>query len=414
MRYKYLFGLIVLLPCLAFSQSLQERLEQALIRLESDTLVIDEEAYAKALELYARYYPQASLSSVVLSRIVDAALKNGKHEQAFVAGLKLYHLYNDSEEADRVYRQIDSLLTYHVEWGPATDVNKIMSGLDVYQPEPDLRLSYANFIAFLQELEYRFIPAYGLKECENFRILFKDNAKHHDAVLFWQAGFQERSGLFHEALLNYRLITEMFPDSPFHSRSSLRMAWILNKKMGKPAVARNLLVDVINRNPDSEYAGEAQYRLALLYDNDLKDKKEALTQYRVYVRTFPEGTHSDAAHLRLAQLSSSVGSKEEALAMYSELVETSSDTASIIKALTAMIELQQKHFKMQDKAARSYVMLASYSASPDQAVGYLANAVELYVQAGDGEEARKTLNLLKEQFPGSNSIGRLEKLVNGK
>lgn len=94
---------------------------------------------------------------------------------------------------------------------------------------------------------------------------------------------------------------EKYPESLIVDTIILEIGEILNR-IGKPYQAVAALRDLIQRHPESRRLVTAQWRIAEIYETEIRDRTKALTEYETLLVSYPEHFNNDTVRRKIRAL----------------------------------------------------------------------------------------------------------------
>ena len=218
----------------------------------------------------------------------------------------------------------------------------------------------------------------------------------NDKQLFNQAVSEVKNKKFDKAIEKFKSITDEFPYSEYSSQSKIYNAY-LNYQINKFDEAIVLITEFISMNPREKYSAYAHYLLAMCYyvqianpDRDGEFTKKAIEKFK-YLRTnFPKSTYSTDAKYKLDFLNDYMAQKEFNIAMF--YLKKNAPSPAITRFSNILTNYPETSVIPQT----------------------LYRMAESFLILGLKNEARKSLKLLKINFPKSQWTKELENLINKK
>jgi len=90
-----------------------------------------------------------------------------------------------------------------------------------------------------------------------------------------------------ETINNYQKFIEKYPEDSL-SEKFLYLSAQLSKGMGQNGEAIHHFKVFLEKYPNSKKAPKALFLIAMIYDNDIKDKKEAKKYYQKFIEKYPD------------------------------------------------------------------------------------------------------------------------------
>lgn len=186
-------------------------------------------------------------------------------------------------------------------------------------------------------------------------------------------------------------VFETYPNDPLGREALLMVADAFFKEGGTTGYteARFRYRDYLNRYPGAPRRDYARYQFALCYDKehekpdrDQTSTREALDQYRVLIREFPDSGYSGAAHDRIRQLTDLLAEHEFAVGYF---YFRKGATGAALGRFTAL-EARFPDYGSKDKLFYYSAEALKRLGRKDEADRYLARILEEFP---DGEWAKK-------------------------
>lgn len=153
---------------------------------------------------------------------------------------------------------------------------------------------------------------------------------------------------------------------------------------------------VVSEYQGSPYAPKSQYRIAVLYDRHLSDRKRAMDAYSTLLFLFPESPEAWLSREDMAGIYSRAGEHLKAIEEYEKLAKANPDESGRIKYLIAI-----EYFKMNDFRQSRIELMGLLEGDPDPELVRKARhqiAYTYYVE-GDTEKAIKAFDSIINDDP---------------
>ena len=154
----------------------------------------------------------------------------------------------------------------------------------------------------------------------------------------WIAQYIHSRGTSEEALQEYRLLLSMFPDTSSKEAAHARWRVLeLEYEKLKSISPEKALEGYRQLAEESDYyRSDALWAVARIYENDLKDRREAVTCYQSFIEALPQGSSSAGALWRIAEINREEGDLSGACKWY---IRIARDHAGGSQAGDAMMRL---------------------------------------------------------------------------
>ena len=236
-----------------------------------------------------------------------------------------------------------------------------------------------------------FIISCSSKENKNEKKIVEN-----DKQLFNQAVKEINNNKYDKAIEKFKSVTDEFPYSEFSTQSKIYNAY-LNYQINNFDESIILLTDFISMNPGEDYSAYAHYLLAMCYyvqianpDRDGEFTKKSIEKFKYLRIKFPNSKFSKDAKYKLDFLNDYMAQKEFNIAM----------------------------FYLKQNAPSPAITRFSYILSNYQETSVIPQTLyriaESFLILGLKNEAKKSMKLLKMNFPKSKWTNELESLLNKK
>lgn len=356
--------------------------------------------------------PNNSNSPEVLYKIIKLYQKDGETAAALINSFKLIIVYGNSPYVADVRVRADSILSENLTHDFVPEKPALINSVFERPAQNNFRLAYLDFISFLHAVSIPALDNYALDEIEFYKRFFIDNAENDfDAVLSWQADICLRQKKHVLAWITLQQLTNHFPHSSFVATGYLRLAHLALDIFHNAAEAKAILLKLINQLPESEQTAEAQYLLAGIFDYNLKSPKEALDNYLVLIKAFPECSFRADAMLRAAQIYALKKEYDNALALYTQIVEDYDRAPQVAVALLRIIYLDTDIFKNFAQAASNHLLLTQLFPKRKDRRTHLLKSAKLYLKIKKKKTANKIFHQIIKEYPHSQEAKTARKLI---
>jgi len=394
---------------------------------DSDNMDILEEAHLRfnqpdsnlraqliaADENFITLHPTATISADLLFHLINLYRVSGKTSDVLFNSFKLIIVYGQSPHASYARNMADSILAENLNAPYLPKHPEMLNTVYGRPAEDNFRLAYLDFISFLHAVEIPVLDRRTMDDIQNYQRLFVGaDPNDFDAVLSWQGDIYKRNKLFVRAWIAWQQLITAYPQSTFTASGHLRLAHLALEQFRNPTEARHLLLELINQLSESATTADAQYFLAQIFDFNLKQKDEALNNYLLLVKAFPDCPFRADALLRAGKLYSESQKYDEALAVYMQVVEDYNRAPQVSVALQRIIYLDKNIFKNPQQASRNLLLLAQLFPQRGDAPAPLRDAARIMLSRPKKKnDAREILKELVKTYPNTKQARSAKKLL---
>jgi len=260
--------------------------------------------------------------------------------------------------------------------------------------------SFFEYLMFVKSQKLDDLNQILIEEMGYYLENFSDKATSADQVLFWQAELYGNEGDWNEASLTYRKLKSLFPKSVLTPQVIYNSALIEYQEISKPNVAKESFVQLISNYPESEFAGNAQFYLGELYENEFRDNNEAIANYRLLVETYPKNEFAVEALKRVAELLYDEEKFEEAITSYYQIVELYPQDEFSTEALIEIKDIYVGQLENYLKAIETLKFFADQYKEHEDAAENLYDAADMYYDDLNNKQAAiDTYHQIINNFP---------------
>ena len=183
----------------------------------------------------------------------------------------------------------------------------------------------------------------------------------------------------------YQAVIDSNPGTPEAHQAQLGIAKLYIEKMNQPEQGAKVYRDLIAAAPDSDETAEAHWRLGL-YSFKSKDYQSAQQSFDTIINKFPTSEFSHNAQLMLAKSYEEASNYEKAAEVYDNVANRHPDGKRATQALASKARIEQEYLKDQNAAKQTYQSLVKQ-------YGAIEGTEESV------EEAKKALQLMGATIP---------------
>ena len=183
----------------------------------------------------------------------------------------------------------------------------------------------------------------------------------------------------------YQSVIDSNPATPQARQAQLGIAKLYTEKMNQPEKGVKVYQDLLAAAPDSEEAAEAHWRLGL-HAFKSEDYQSAQQSFDTIVNKFPSSAFSHNAQLMLAKSYEEANNYEKAAEVYDHVANRHPEGKRATQALVNKARIEQEYLKDQSAATETYQSLVKQ-------YGAIEGTEESV------EEAKKALQLMGATIP---------------
>ena len=267
---------------------------------------------------------------------------------------------------------------------------------------PDLNSATYEYLDFIYTLNIPDVNELLLSEIRFYSQRYPKTAKNPDQLAYWSGEILQRLSDYEEAIVAYKKISFIAPQSPLIPQTLLRIGQLQYKETSEYQLSKDSFVKLISAYPETPEAAEGQYYLAQLYEDKLDQPDEAVTNYRILVETYPQSPFAVKALQRVAEIMDDKEKYTEAIATYQQIFELYPQDPY---APTALLEIESIYRRDLEKYEKAIEVLKLYSEQYPQradAAERLSDAAEMYMDELNNKQAAiDTYNEVANKFPGT-------------
>ncbi|MBN2410295.1 tetratricopeptide repeat protein [candidate division KSB1 bacterium] len=365
------------------------------------------------IDVFLRLFPDNEAAPNLINMQDSLYDKDGKDYESFATALKNLVLYPQS---NFVVQSKDRVLEFIEDKKDIAEKKEVI--FKVIQDSVFVNLAenrYYNYLKLLYDLEQTKLSDFTLAELQNFVFRFP-NDNRIDQILTWYADVYARDGEENEANASYLKVFTIFPDSKLIPYVYYQRAVLYADEFKDAKSAVSILSEVIEKYPDSEQAAEALFLAAKLKEEKIKDYDGAIIDYRKFIVTYPDNDKVMNALWQIAQINhKNLKKYDEAISVYMEIEAKYSTFLSALNALEQIAEIYKKELKDYPNAVLALAKISenhpAYEKSPD----YLLDAASLCEdELKDYSKAKFYYELFLKKYPdhkkAKNATKQLQKI----
>ena len=158
---------------------------------------------------------------------------------------------------------------------------------------------------------------------------------------------------YHGAIEVYQMVINSNPETPEARQAQLSIAKLYIEKMNQPQQGIQIYQDLIAAAPDSDEAAEAHWGLGL-YAFKTKDYQSAQEAFNIIINKFPMLELSHSAQLMLAKSYEDVGDYEKAVEVYDNVANRYPEDTRAAQALVNKAKIQGQLLRDENAATQTY------------------------------------------------------------
>jgi len=360
------------------------------------------------LNQYAAQFPDGEKTAEAQYLIASVYQEKGDKQKAAAAFLKTIYLYpgtNWQQEAAKAGRQMISAEGAFKD--KRAKLLALLDGTPKGLTPADRYYEYLNVA-----LEHS--EAYSLlaEETRKFLALFPEDARQ-DSTVRMMAEVYAKKGDKHEAEASYLRLEYCCAESPLLPAARYSRGVLLSKELGDHKRAIQALDEVVAKNPQSEYAAPAIFKMGEIKKVKTKDYAGAIADYRKFVQTSPDSAKAVEALWAIAEINTDhTRDYGGAIAAYHEIVEKHKSDKRAVAAFEKIGDVFKDKLADYNKAAEQYAKIVEVF--PDY-----EKAPELILKAGslcedklrDYKRATDYYHLVLDKFPQHKSANEARKKI---
>jgi len=361
----------------------------------------------KELRLHLKIYPDSPNQPQILHMLADINYQSSRIPDAVVIYLRLLFQFPQSESSVQVKKDFPEILNKCTSLEDEAAKDSIISAVSRTIPSSK-ESGWFEMISFLYSTQIDTLSSLLLEEINEFRQLYGRESTYNDLLLFWSAQLMEKLDQNSSAYAAYRQLIAMYPESELYKNALLQAAMAVFRCPVNLQAARNYFLEVINNFAESKEAAEAQFYLAKLYNDSLRQAEEALNSYQLFVENHPENELVLQALQCWGKLAAKLEKWPEAAEAWQQYYELSPKDSTSIDVLKTLINIHLEKQKNYENGARILLIYAEQFKDPQKM--YLA--AQIYANTlKNKDNAKETCRKLIELFPESVYAAQAEKLL---
>ncbi len=359
------------------------------------------------LRQHSKMYPNSSNQSQVLYMLANINYQSNRITAAIVDYLRLLYQFPQSNSSLQVKKDFPEILDKCTNLQVQMVRDTLISTAGRTTPTTKEN-GWFEMISFLYGLQIDTLSSLLLQQINDYRIQFGKESKYNDILLFWSANISRNLNRKAAAFAYYRQLIAMYPGSDLHCKALLNAAIAANTCPGNLENARNYYMEVINNYTGSDEAAEAQYYLAVLYEDSLKLLNEALCNYHLFAENYPGHELVRLVLKNSGKLAMKLKKWPEASEAWQKYYELSPKDSTSIDVLKTLINLNLEKQKNYENGAQILLIYAVQFNDPQKM--YLA--AQIYANTlKDKNKAKETCSKIIELFPESAFAPKAKKLL---
>jgi len=265
-----------------------------------------------------------------------------------------------------------------------------------------------EMISFLYSTQLDTLSSLLLEEIDEFSLNYGRKSRYNDLLLFWSAQLLEKLGRNPDAYASYRRLIALYPESELYKNALLRAAMAVFSCPVNLQTSRNFFLEVINNYAESEEAAEAQFYLAKLYRDSLRQAEEALRSYQLFVENHSDHELVPQALKCWGKLAARLEKWPEAGEAWQQYYERSPKDSASIDVLKTLITIHLEKLKNYETGSGFLLIYAEQFNNPQKM--YLASQIYANTLKDKGK-AEDTCRKLIKLFPESAYAPQAEELL---
>ncbi len=360
------------------------------------------------LNQYVLQFPDSGKTAEAQYLIARVYQEKGEKQKAAAAFLKTIYLYPGTswrQEAAKEARQMISTEGVFKEKRA-----KWLALLDSTAPGQSAADRYFQYLNLALALESAESYAILLNDAKSFLVQFAEDARQ-DSILRTIAELYAKKGDKHEAEVSYWRLEYCCAESPLLPAARYSRGVLLSKELGNQKMAIQVLGELAVKNPQSEYATLAIFKMGEIKKEKMKDYGGAIADYRKFVETSSDSAKAVDALWAIAEINTD-NTKDygSAIAAYNEIVEKHKSDKRAVAAFEKIGDVFKDKLADYNKAAEQYVKII-------EAFPYYEKAPDLILKAGslcedklkDYARAQQYYRLVIDKFPQHKSANEARK-----
>ncbi len=420
MRWSTLAVIIFLISCLGFgsiaaadeSDIYYEFLKNCYNQNEKEL----NDFLLSELNLYIKIFPKSKNLPAAGYLMAKIYADKGYEDIAFALFMKQLYLYPNSLIHSGIVEEARKIIAKNSRYkNRQAELTQLIGGTF---PECDQADCLYNYLAFLYDLDQERLYNWNLREFYDF-IAHNKSDDRVEQVHRWIAdtyALEKNEQAAQSAYLKYE---QLYPESKHIPYVKIRRAKILYEDLKDYETALEILTQVIDNYPMTDYAGSALYLRGEIKEKKQRDYNGAIADFRRLVTDMPGHDMGVDALFNIAEINrDQLGASKTAIGVYDEIIDLYPEDIRGVKALEEAAEI---YMKLDDplSAAQEYARIASqfpaYEDSPkmltkagaicesklvnyEKAIEYYQMVVDKYIDTDDAVKAEKRIAKLREKI----------------
>jgi TolA-binding protein len=360
------------------------------------------------LNQYVAQFPDSAKTAEAQYLLARVYQEKGDKQKAAAAFLKTIYLYSGSSWQQEAAKEARKMIAEEGAFKEKrAKLLALIEGTPKGQAPADRYYEYLNAAPLLDNSE-----VYGLlaDETRKFLLLFPEDARQ-DTTVRMMAEFYAKKGDKHEAEASYLRLEYCCAESPLLPAARYSRGVLLSKELGDHKTAIQALGELAAKNPQSEYATLAIFKIGEIKKEKTKDYAGAMADYRKFVETSPDSAKAVEALWAIAEINTNnTRDYGGAIAAYHEIVEKHKSDKRAVAAFEKIGDVFKDKLADYNKAAEQYAKIVEVF--PDY-----EKAPELILKAGalcedklrDYNRATDYYRLVIDKFPQHKSADEARK-----
>ncbi|MFH1942756.1 MAG: tetratricopeptide repeat protein [bacterium] len=345
---------------------------QALRGLEEKKLY---ETTLDALKTYMVQYPEFENAADVQFSLAQVHDTYKNRDQAFVSYLKLIRLYPKSPKIGQAVENTRRVVSDDSNLSPIKE--KLISLLVASAEKTAFPDVYLELLQGLRDLLYPKLNEALISECRLFVESYPEYAGT-PLVAEWIGDMYTENGEHWEALAAYLRVVHLYGSSLRVTGCRLKIADLFGDRLKRYDEAVRTYEAMLSSSADSSAWSEAQWKLALVLERNMRNYRRAADEYEKLADVYPGSVHRFEALVRKANLHvSELQQYEAGIQTYLRAVENHPEDSNAPDALAQAAEVYEKRMKDYENAIRLYRELSDKYPSNALASEKLFRAAEL-------------------------------------
>lgn len=402
-RFKILFlTIIFIFGTKIFAQIDESKYFDFLQQSFTNKVSDDNEFLITQFEIYLNTFPGSAKGDEALFLLGKLFIEEREYFDALSCFAKINFLYPNSARLKDAKVEYTQIVQDH-ESRAFEDIQiNFLKKLNESKSEKEFISSYFDYLFFFHESNIEDLNKILMKDINYYMSYFPSKIENGDQILLWQGKIYETERDWIEAVLSYKKLKHVFPNSSLIPEVLYRIAFLEYSELSKIQIAKEHFVQIITDFDQSPFAGDAQFYLAELYEKELDNKKEAITNYRLVVETFPKNKYAVESLKRVAEILEYDDKYEEAIASYYQIVELYPQDEFAPDALKEIKTLYVRKLENYQKAIETLKFYATQYQDKEDAAEMLFDAAEIYEDdLGEKQAAIDTYHQVINAFPKS-------------